>query len=184
MTDNLIPINCFPWGGDCRPEAFAIVTGKEEAISFRLWCFEAHPLVTCTEPNSAVYLDSCLEVFLNPFPAFSADYLNFEMNAVGTLLLQKGPDRAHRHFVSLELADYPAVRACRQPEMWSVKLNVTYSFLQAVYGPGAPARPENPIGNFYQCSGPPKERYGCWMAPNAPQPDFHRPESFVTIPYL
>ena len=184
MADTPIPINRFPWGGDCRPEAFAIVTGKSEAICFRLWCFEEHPRVTCTEPNSAVYLDSCLEVFLNPFPAFSRDYLNFEMNAAGTLLLQKGPDRAHRHFVSLELADYPKVRACRQPEMWSVELTVPYSFLQEVYGPGAPARPENPIGNFYQCSGPPEERYGCWMTPNAPEPDFHRPESFAPIPCL
>ena len=184
MMDTPIPINRFPWGGSRRPGAFAKAAAGAEGISFRLWCFEEHPRVTCTEPNSPVYLDSCLEVFLNPFPAFSGDYLNFEMNAAGALLLQKGPDRAHRQFVSLELADYPKVRACRQPEMWSVELTVPYSFLQAVYGPGAPARPQNPIGNFYQCSGPPEERYGCWMTPNAPEPDFHRPESFAPIPYL
>ena len=87
MAENLIPINCFPWGGSCRPEAYAIATDKADAISFRLWCFEKHPRITCREPNSAVYLDSCLEVFLNPFPAFSEDYLNFEMNAAGALLL-------------------------------------------------------------------------------------------------
>ena len=68
--------------------------------------------------------------------------------------------------------------------MWSVELNVPYSFLQEVYGPHAPARPQNPIGNFYQCSGSPEERYGCWMAPSAPKPDFHRPESFAPIPQL
>ena len=161
MAENLIPINCFPWGGSCRPEAYAIATDKADAISFRLWCFEKHPRITCREPNSAVYLDSCLEVFLNPFPAFSEDYLNFEMNAAGVLLLQKGPDRAHRHFVSLELPNYPKVQSCRQADMWSVELNVPHSFLQEVYGPHAPARPQNPIGNFYQCSGPPEERYGC-----------------------
>lgn len=184
MAENLIPINCFPWGGSCRPEAYAIATSKADAISFRLWCFEKHPRITCREPNSAVYLDSCLEVFLNPFPAFSQDYLNFEMNAAGVLLLQKGSDRAHRHFVSLELPNYPKVQSCRQADMWSVELNVPHSFLQAVYGPHAPARPQNPIGNFYQCSGPPEERYGCWMAPSAPKPDFHRPESFAPIPQL
>ena len=53
MEDHLIPINCFPWGGSCRPEAYAIATGKADAISFRLWCFEKHPRITCTEPNSA-----------------------------------------------------------------------------------------------------------------------------------
>ena len=106
------------------------------------------------------------------------------MNAAGALLLQKGSDRAHRHFVSLELPNYPKVQSCRQADMWSVELNVPYSFLQEVYGPHAPARPQNPIGNFYQCSGPPEERYGCWMAPSAPKPDFHRPESFAPIPQL
>ena len=90
--------------------------------------------------------------------------------AAGALLLQKGPDRAHRHFVSLELPNYPKVQSCRQADMWSVELSVPYSFLQEVYGPHAPARPQNPIGNFYQCSGPPEERYGCWMATSAPKP--------------
>ena len=39
-----------------------------------------------TKPNSLVCLDSCLEVFLNPYPDFTRDYLNFEMNAAGTLV--------------------------------------------------------------------------------------------------
>ena len=184
MADHLIPINCFPWGGSCRPEAYAIATDKADAISFRLWCFEKHPRITCREPNSAVYLDSCLEVFLNPFPAFSEDYLNFEMNAAGTLLLQKGPDRAHRSFVNLAVPHYPQVHAWQLPDVWGVELEVPFAFLQQIYGPAAPALPQNPVGNFYQCSGPPEERYGCWMAPSAPKPDFHRPESFAPIPQL
>lgn len=184
MMDIPVPITHYPWGGSNRPVAFAEGNRTADAVTFRLWCFEAHPLITCTEPNSMVCLDSCLEVFLNPFPAFSDDYLNFEMNAAGTLLLQKGPDRAHRRFVSLALEGYPQVKAFRMPEMWGVELHVPFSFLRAVYGPDAPQCPQNPIGNFYQCSGPPAERYGCWKAPNAPQPDFHRPESFASIPFL
>ena len=184
MVDIPIPITHFPWGGRNRPAAFARVQGSPEAITFQLWCFEENPIITCIEPNSMVCLDSCLEVFLNPFPALSKDYLNFEMNAAGTLLLQMGPDREHRHFVSLETSGYPRVQACRMPEMWGVELNVPLSFLRTLYGPDAPARLENPIGNFYQCSGPPAERYGCWKIPNTLKPDFHRPESFVNIPSL
>ena len=99
-----------------------------------------------TKPNSLVCLDSCLEVFLNPYPDFTRDYLNFEMNAAGTLLLQKGPDRAHRSFVNLAVPHYP-------------------------------------VGNFYQCSGPPQERYACWSSPHSPHPDFHRPDAFREIPF-
>lgn len=182
MTDTTISITQFPWGGSRRPGAFARVRRTADALHFLLWCMEPDPRITCTQPNSMVCLDSCLEVFLNPFPAFSEDYLNFEMNALGTLLLQKGPDRAHRSFPSPELEDYPRVNARRTPDMWSVELEVPFAFLRRVYGAGAPACPQDPIGNFYQCSGPPEERYGCWRAPCAPRPDFHRPESFAPIP--
>ena len=152
-------------------------------LKFRLWCCEKHPRVTMTKPNSMVCLDSCLEVFLNPYPDFTRDYLNFEMNATGTLLLQKGPDRAHRSFVNLAVPHYPQVHAWQLPDVWGVELEVPFAFLQQIYGPAAPALPQNPVGNFYQCSGPPQERYACWSSPHSPHPDFHRPDAFREIPF-
>lgn len=85
-----VPITKYPWGGIFCPEAFAEAKLTGSGLKFRLWCCEKHPRVTMTKPNSLVCLDSCLEVFLNPYPDFTRDYLNFEMNAAGTLLLQKG----------------------------------------------------------------------------------------------
>ncbi len=86
-----VPITKYPWGGIFCPEAFAEAKLTGSGLKFRLWCCEKHPRVTMTKPNSLVCLDSCLEVFLNPYPDFTRDYLNFEMNAAGTLLLQKAP---------------------------------------------------------------------------------------------
>ena len=57
------------------------------------------------------------------------------------------------------------------------------NLLQQIYGPAAPALPQNPVGNFYQCSGPPQERYACWSSPHSPHPDFHRPDAFREIPF-
>lgn len=82
-----VPITKYPWGGSFCPEAFAEAKLTGSGLKFRLWCCEKHPRVTMTKPNSLVCLDSCLEVFLNPYPDFTRDYLNFEMNAAGTLLL-------------------------------------------------------------------------------------------------
>ncbi len=85
---------------------------------------------------------------MNPYPDFTRDYLNFEMNAAGTLLLQKGPDRAHRSFVNLAVPHYPQVHAWQLPDVWGVELEVPFAFLQQIYGPAAPALPQNPVGNF------------------------------------
>ena len=148
-----VPITKYPWGGSFCPEAFAEAKLTGSGLKFRLWCCEKHPRVTMTKPNSMVCLDSCLEVFLNPYPDFTRDYLNFEMNAAGTLLLQKGPDRAHRSFVNLAVPHYPQVHAWQLPDVWSVELEVPFAFLRQIYGPAAPALPQNPVGNFYQCSG-------------------------------
>ncbi len=117
-----VPITKYPWGGSFCPEAFAEAKLTGSGLKFRLWCCEKHPRVTMTKPNSLVCLDSCLEVFLNPYPDFTRDYLNFEMNAAGTLLLQKGPDRAHRSFVNLAVPHYPQVHAWQLPDVWGVEL--------------------------------------------------------------
>ena len=156
-----VPITKYPWGGSFCPEAFAEAKLTGSGLKFRLWCCEKHPRVTMTKPNS----------------------LNFEMNAAGTLLLQKGPDRAHRSFVNLAVPHYPQVHAWQLPDVWGVELEVPFAFLQQIYGPAAPALPQNPVGNFYQCSGPPQERYACWSSPHSPHPDFHRPDAFREIPF-
>ena len=140
-----VPITKYPWGGSFCPEAFAEAKLTGSGLKFRLWCCEKHPRVTMTKPNSLVCLDSCLEVFLNPYPDFTRDYLNFEMNAAGTLLLQKGPDRAHRSFVNLAVPHYPQVHAWQLPDVWGVELKVPFAFLQQIYGPAAPALPQNPV---------------------------------------
>ena len=88
-----------------------------------------------------------------------------------------------RSFVNLAVPHYPQVHAWQLPDMWGVELEVPFAFLQQIYGPAAPALPQNPVGNFYQCSGPPQERYACWSSPHSPHPDFHRPDAFREIPF-
>lgn len=176
-----ISINCFPWGGAYRPRAGAQARHTGDALVFHLWCEESDPLISCRCPNGAVYLDSCLEVFLNPWPEHSDDYLNFEMNAAGALLLQKGAGRADRTALPPGLPHAPAVQAWRRGGRWGAVLHVPLAFLREVYALPA-AQAVRPTGNFYQCAAPPKERYGCWARIETPCPDFHRPEFFRPIP--
>lgn len=133
-----VPITKYPWGGIFCPEAFAEAKLTGSGLKFRLWCCEKHPRVTMTKPNSLVCLDSCLEVFLNPYPDFTRDYLNFEMNAAGTLLLQKGPDRAHRSFVNLAVPHYPQVHAWQLPDMWAWSWKYLLHFCSRYTAPQPP----------------------------------------------
>lgn len=55
-----------------------------------------------------VYKDSCLEFFINFYPnMLSRGYLNFEMNAFGTLLVEYGVDNFQRRMVLNLLSTRP-----------------------------------------------------------------------------
>ena len=174
----MLSIRCFPWGGDYRPPAFASLACSPQGLLLSLWCQEKNPQVRYTQPNDPVYLDSCLEAFLACYPG-RREYLNFEMNANGALLLEFGPERANRR--RLAPGDfpgcYPAVTPFPAEEGWGVRLAVSHRFLSQVYGEGKPPAPDSIRGNFYKCGSQP-EHYACWGPIEAPAPDFHRPEFF------
>lgn len=179
----LLGINHFLWGGSYRPEAYCEAEMDKEALRFHLWCLEPSPQVKYYKTNDPVYLDSCLEVFLNPWPSITNVYLNLEMNAVGTLLLQKGPSREGREFLQPTLDNYPCVRAGRISGGWEIWLTVPIVFLNDQYSDVPLGARLTPIGNFYQCCGEPNERYACWARIDTERPDFHRPEFFQSIPF-
>ncbi len=137
--------------------------------------------VDYTEPNSPVYLDSCLEVFLRPFPQKN-EYLNFEMNASGALLLQIGSERKGRRFLHAEdfPGCYPEVFPFREQACWGVRLSVPTAFLQTVCEISAQPDPSDFEGNFYKCGDLPAH-FLCWNPVESESPDFHRPEFFASF---
>ncbi len=174
-----VPIAAAPWGGAYRPAAFAALTREPEALVFTLSSAEAEPPARYRELNSPVYLDSCLEAFFRPWPE-RPEYLNFEMNANGALLLQLGPLRQERRFLTPEEFPgcWPSVCAFREPGGWGVRLRVPFAFLRAAFGVGAEPDPDAMCGNFYKCGENPRH-YLCHAPVQAEKPDFHRSECFV-----
>lgn len=142
-----VPIIKYPWGGSFCPEAFAEAKLTGSGLKFRLWCCEKHPRVTMTKPNSLVCLDSCLEVFLNPYPDFTRDYLNFEMNAAGTLLLQKAPTAPTAALSTWQcrITRRYMPGSCRMCGAWSWKYPCIFA---ADIRPRSPRSAANPVGNF------------------------------------
>lgn len=148
--------------------------------------FEAKIRVRYTRFQDPVYKDSCVEFFVDPFPEKKVGYINFETNALGTLLAAIGPSRNQRTPIpQSDLVGFKIVSSIKSPisgyhgaEFWTLAYKVPLAFFEKFYGskimPGQVSR-----GNFYKCGDETETpHFGAWSPVQTPQPDFHRPEHF------
>lgn len=178
-----LPVACYSWGGDYRPETTAkLMLVEGQGLFVRLECGEADPRVTFYEPDTLVCKDSCLECFLNLAPESSNAYLNLESNAAGAMYSSFGPDRYNRKFLREMGVPLAGVSVHREAELWAVTYTLSMDLIEALY-PGKVFRVGDVIkGNFYKCGDETAvEHYGSWQSIEAPQPDFHRPEYFGSL---
>lgn len=180
-------IDVRPWdaGGPLPPaEAKAVFDGRVLAVRLTAWERNLRVVTHCH--NGPVWEDSCIEFFLNPAPARSDRYLNFELNAEGVMLLGQGAGRHDRALLDYDpdrfriRADVPPGGACgwRGP-FYRLEFAIPAEFLEGIYGPLGLGPGSVMAGNFQKCG----ERtanphYGCWNPIQSAQPDFHRPECF------
>ncbi len=186
-----LPVTDCGWGPfPACPETDVLVVRTQTGLSIRFRVFETNPRITCHVMNEPVYRDSCVEFFVQPLGLPGSPYLNFEMNAAGTLLLARGASRGERE--SLGVADLDGVRI--EPHgpsllagrpFWALTLFVPFSWL-AGQVPGFRADAGAVLrANFYKCGDDTDvPHYGSWHPMSASRPDFHRPEDFGEIELL
>lgn len=93
-----------------RPASFAqLCAVRGEGIFVRMWSFESPIRAVAAKRDDPVYQDSCLECFLNPFPAQQNSYINFEMNPNGVFLTEFGSEREGRERLSRLTEQSPSV---------------------------------------------------------------------------
>jgi hypothetical protein len=81
------------------PTVNAKLMYTSECIHLHYNIYEVNPTVLYYSMNEPVFKDSCVEFFFQPLPESDPRYLNFEMNAAGTLLLKLGSDRNDRTYL-------------------------------------------------------------------------------------
>ncbi len=189
LVKNGLPLTQYPiatvnWPSfSARLEASVRIGWDATAIHL---CFEVHDTAVqalVTDDNGPVWRDRCVEWFVS----FDGEnYYNIEANAIGTLLVQYGPDRTHRVFIAPErimtvrrtpsLGRFP-FRLTKKPLLWSLSLEIPLSFFHPEGNQikqGICAR-----GNFYLCGDDlPVRQYLSHYPVASKEPDFHRPESF------
>ena len=166
-----------------RPRVEVRLGWSARALHVRFRVGEKKVPVRYTRFQDPVYKDSCVEFFVDMFPAKTLGYVNFEMNAGGTLLAAFGPDRAHRRPLWPEdLAgmsvvtgeeDWPGVG-----DSWRVSYDVPLALFRKLYGEDVRSG-HRAAANFYKCGDETAlPHYGAWSPVGTASPDFHRPEFF------
>lgn len=161
----------------------------DEAMYIHFQVFEEEPVIRHLQHGDPVYEDSCVEFFLQPFPAHDDRYFNFELNAAGVLLLEIGGSGRHRERNKLSEADLFDIHATAGlfnessgRKYWELNYRIPFSFVQSWF-PEFVAAPEHIMkGNFYKCGDrTPNPHYISWQPIDSELPDFHRSDSFGTL---
>lgn len=85
-SPELAALCCVPWsefpGG---PETFVSISLTEKAFKVTFKVYESDPTAVYTEHFSPVFLDSCVEWFVQFCPKTCCRYFNFELNSLGAM---------------------------------------------------------------------------------------------------
>ena len=181
-----LPVGVAPWpayNAVPKTEVRLWQTKTGLHIGFRVW--ETTPRTVWRQHNEPVYKDSCVEFFLQPCPGSDPRYVNFEMNAAGTLLLQIGSDRNDRQFLAPDCfsrfaiqvsgASLPQEQDPTAEPYWQVTYAIPFEWLTSLFPDFHPVSGQEMRGNFYKCGDETTSpHYGCWSPVTSAQPDFHR----------
>lgn len=169
-----------------RPGVEARLCWTPRFLYVRFRVEEKRVLVRFMKFQDPVYKDSCVEFFVDAFPELRRGYVNFETNAMGTLLAAFGPDRSHRTPLWPEdLADYEAAASVRHPvegehgaDSWTLEYRLPIGLFRKLYGEEIVAG-HRAAANFYKCGDETEvPHYGAWSPVGTPSPDFHQPKFF------
>ena len=181
-------IDNYPWDENgYKPKVEARFCYTESRLYLHFTSFESEIRAVYRIMNEPVYTDSCVEFFFNPDPDKDDRYFNFEINAIGTLLLELGSGRNNRLMIqdvsqaifNIKSSISPDSAVEYRDDAWTLEFSIPYSFIEKYYGKQDFSSGKVMKGNFQKCGDMTKfPHYGSWNRIETPEPDFHRPEYF------
>ncbi len=170
------------WGSEVHYNTyFKMCFVKNKGIFVKMRTDETQLALQYSKRDEPVYEDSCMEFFISPVEGEN-EYINFEMNALGTYLTEFGAGKKDRVFLK-EITDYvPLVTAKIYSNGWSVELFVPCELVSDVFKTNFTADECIIKGNFYKCGDKTqKVHYSSYNEMTTLPPGFHNPERFAVI---
>ena len=182
-------VDQYPWRkpeDSAPPRVEARVLYSSDALYVRFHVLERSIVARTVDYQGPVCTDSCIEFFVS---TGGAEYLNFEINCIGTLLLFRcGPNRqfspiAAERVGGVRIAtSLPKGRAIPEPEPgpaegYVVEYSIPFALFCEQTGCAVPRPGTVWKGNFYKCCDRGLEpAWGTWSPVGTPRPDFHCPQ--------
>ncbi len=181
-------IDNYPWDENgYKPKVEVRFFYTESRLYLHFMSYESEIRAVYRNMNEPVYTDSCVEFFFNPDPDKDDRYFNFEINAIGTLLLELGSGRNNRLMIQDVSQTIFNIKSSISPDSveeyrgdaWTLEFSIPYCFIEKYYGKQDFSSGKRMKGNFQKCGDKTKfPHYGSWNRIDTPEPDFHRPEYF------
>ena len=147
-----------------------------------------------TTMHGPVWEDSCVELFVNPTPEDGDEYLNLEINCLGTIRAGYGPSRAERSLLDSDLVSQIHVITSirerpKRPDpdrdrTWWLVARVPRAVLEEATGsPITVTGTSTWLGNLHCCRERDAPSFVTWAPIDTPAPDFHQPTCFRTLSF-
>lgn len=181
-------------GSDHRPQVQARLVHDVSSLIVRFRIADCWVRSVTTNENGAVCRDSCIECFLSP--DLRLGYLNFELNAGGTLHASHLRDhrlvagrfadcRLIRNHAALNIRTWTSLPRTVEPEIaeplnWEAAIQIPISLFRSLINPDAAFVGEW-RANLYKCGDETSHpHWACW-APVGDPLSFHKPECFGSL---
>lgn len=181
-----------PRSSDHNPRTDVKVLHSDAGLHVHSRVSDRHVRVAHVGFQAQVYKDSCVEFFVRP--GGTGGYLNFEMNAGGSLqvsyiedwtrtpegfrrcrnLEPEWDDRIPRFHSLPERVDPEMMR----PVTWSLQYTIPWLLFAEVAGRARPTAGEAWTGNFYKCGDETSHPHWAAWSPIGGALNFHAPECF------
>lgn len=186
-----ITIDHYPWyTSGKRQTTFVKLFRTKDMFYIHVYAQDIHSSAYVMEPNGSVYLDSCFEFFVTPDNEVSDDYINFEINCIGTIYLatkKQGVSKcaclADLEHISVETTLPKGVvkYSDTNDKSWGLRLSIPLDLMEKLWE--GPIHDEAWQCNFYRCGGSIDAQYAAWSYLSAAKPDFHLPRQFGLIEF-
>lgn len=182
----------YPWDCKFRPETYACLAWDGDNLHLYMRSYEDSPRDETDCDNGDIYMDSCMEFFINPVPDKTPDFfINMEVNPRRYVYLASGDpynrvllksDKFNRFGLEiLDKGDW------NDKVYWDLTASIPLAFFKEQFPefdlePGMKLR-----GNFFKCGdGTPIPHFGCWSEITNPDPEpfFYRPECFGELFFM